>query len=168
MCQARGGCQQERVTVGLGRVAQKRKVKATIKLSLTFPHNSARLPLPVELLAAWGVASFHHLVYVGRTEVLARIAVLMHTSFIADVDVVNDQVRRLVLFVLRRGVIDVGQLVEGELPVALCRTNNVRRGAAISRKIRQILHPLVTCMVAVVSAQPAAAANLLNPGVKHS
>ena len=49
------------------------------------------------------------------------LAVFLHAARVADVRVVDDQVRRLVFFVLRAGVIEVGELVEGQLAVALGR-----------------------------------------------
>ena len=65
----------------------------------------------------------HHLVDVRRTEILARAAEFFHAARVADVGVVNDQVRGLVFFVLRAGVVEVGELVEGQLAVALRRAD---------------------------------------------
>ncbi len=80
----------------------------------------------VDLQTARRVGGFDHLVHTGRAEVLARVAEFLHAAFIADVGIVNDQMRRLVFFVLCARVVDVGELIEGEFAVALCGTDNVR------------------------------------------
>src|ERR1700733_1037445 len=58
-----------------------------------------------------------HFIDVGGTEVLARAAEFFHATRVADVGVVDHQMRWLIFFVLRSGVIKVGQLIECELAV---------------------------------------------------
>ena len=72
-----------------------------------------------------------HLVNIGRTEVLAGAAEFFYAALVADVGVVNDEVRGLIFFVLRAGVVEIGQLVESEFAVALCRAEDVGFRAAI-------------------------------------
>ena len=60
-----------------------------------------------------------HLIDVGRTEILAGVAELFHATRVADVGVVNDEMRGLVFFMFRAGVIEICELVESELAVAL-------------------------------------------------
>jgi hypothetical protein len=60
----------------------------------------------------------NHFVDIGRAEILARVTEFFYAARIADVGVVNDQVRGLVLFVLGAGVIEVGKLVESQLAIA--------------------------------------------------
>ena len=88
----------------------------------------------MDLQAARRVGGFDHLIDVGGAEVLAGVAELLHATLIADVGVVNDQMRRLVFLVLRARVIDVGELVEGQLAVAFGRADDVRFRAAIRRQ----------------------------------
>ena len=78
-----------------------------------------------------------HLVHVGRTEILARAAEFFHAARVADVGVVNDQVRGLVFFVLGAGVIEVGELVERQLAIALGRTDEMGFVAAVGGQARQ-------------------------------
>ena len=75
----------------------------------------------VNLLAA---VFLHHFVHGGRAEVLAGVAELDGAAVVADVGVVDQQVRRLVFLVLGRRVKDVGEPVEGELAI---RSNFRRR-----------------------------------------
>ena len=79
----------------------------------------------------------HHLIHVRRAEILAGAAEFFHASFIADVGIVDDQVCGLVFFMLGAGVIEVGELVEGELAIALRRTDQVGFRAAIGGKSSQ-------------------------------
>ena len=54
-----------------------------------------------------------HLVHVSWTEILARAAEFFYAARVANVGVVNDQVRGLVLFMLGAGMIEIGELVKG-------------------------------------------------------
>ena len=55
----------------------------------------------------------------GRgTEVLAGVAVLDGAFRGADVEIVDVKVARLIFFVARAGVVDVGEAIEGEFAVA--------------------------------------------------
>src|SRR5579862_715443 len=78
----------------------------------------------------------HHFVYVGWAEILARVAKFLYASRVANVGVVNDQVRRLVLFMLGAGVVKVGELVEGQLAVAFGGTDEIGFSATIRRQLR--------------------------------
>src|SRR5437588_1458510 len=62
----------------------------------------------------------NHFVNIRWAEVLARAAELFYAALIANVGVVDDQMRGLIFFMLRAGIIKVGELVEGELAIALC------------------------------------------------
>ena len=90
------------------------------------------------------VGVVHHLVHVGRTEILARIAEFLYAARVADVGVVNDQMRRLVLFVLRAGVVEVGQLVEGQLAIAFGRAEQMGFVAAVRGQFGQLLQMLIS------------------------
>src|SRR5664279_1218921 len=94
----------------------------------------------MDLQSAGRVRGFDHLVNVGRAKVLAGVAVLFHAALVADVGVVDHEVRRLVFFMLRAGVIHVGQLVEGELAVALGGADNARLRSAVRWKPLQLFH----------------------------
>ena len=50
----------------------------------------------------------------------------------------DDQVRGLIFFVLRARVVEVGELVESELAVALCGAEDVGFGAAVGRQLGQM------------------------------
>ena len=65
------------------------------------------------------VGILQHLVNIRRAEKLAGVAVFLHAARVADVGVVNHQVRGLIFFVAGAGVVEVGQLVEGQFFVAL-------------------------------------------------
>ena len=56
-------------------------------------------------------------------------------SVVADVGVVNDQVRRLIFLVLGARVIEVGQLVEGQFAIAFRRAQEVGFGSAVSGEL---------------------------------
>src|SRR5207249_9590965 len=62
----------------------------------------------------------NHFIDVRWTEVLVRAAQLFDAALIANVSVLDDQMRGLIFFMLRAGIIKVGELVEGELAIALC------------------------------------------------
>jgi len=64
--------------------------------------------IQLDLQRSRNISCLNHLVNVGGTEVLAGIAELHRASRIADVGVVNDEMRRLIFFVLRAGVIEIG------------------------------------------------------------
>ena len=65
------------------------------------------------------------------TKILAGAAEFFYAARVADVGVLNDQVRRLVFFVLGAGVVEVGELVEGKLAVALGGAEQMSFVAAI-------------------------------------
>ena len=90
--------------------------------------------------SAPAVLAGNDLVHVGRTETLAGTSELLRTTLLADPGVGNPQVRGLVLLVSGSGKIDVGELVEGGLPVCLQRARGNRAGAMVGGNG---LHPLV-------------------------
>ena len=63
--------------------------------------------------------SSHHLVNSGGAEILARVAEFADAAVAANIRIEHDEVARLILFVPRAGVIDVGEPVECKLAVAL-------------------------------------------------
>src|SRR6267154_3431548 len=73
----------------------------------------------------------HHFVYVRGTEILAGTAILLHAALVANVRIVNDEMRRLILFVLGTRMIKVGELVENELAIVPRRSQQVGFIAAI-------------------------------------
>jgi len=89
----------------------------------------------VDLLAAGNVRRLDHLVDIRRAEVLARIAELGDAAGVADIGVVDDQMRGLVFFVLSARVIQIGELVEGEFAIALHRTKELGAFPSIWRKL---------------------------------
>ena len=60
----------------------------------------------------------HHFVDRGGTEILAGIAVLANAAVAANIRIENDEMARLILFVARAGMIDVGEAIEGKLAIA--------------------------------------------------
>ena len=75
-----------------------------------------------------------HFVDVRRAEILAGAAEFLHAARVADIRVVNDQMRGLIFFVLRPGVVEIGEFVECQLAVALGRANQMLLGAAVEGK----------------------------------
>src|SRR5258708_29681556 len=66
----------------------------------------------------------HHLVDVCGAEVLAGAAKLFHAPVVTAIGVVNQQMRRLIFFMLGPGMLKVGAFVESELTVALRPTKH--------------------------------------------
>ena len=62
------------------------------------------------------LALLHH-VNRSRAKILAGIAVLHRAALVADVGVGNEQVAGLILFILCARVVNVRELVEGQLAV---------------------------------------------------
>ncbi len=109
-----------------------------------------------------------HFVDVGWTEILARAAVFLHALCIADIRIVDDEMRRLVLFVLRAGVIKIGQLVEREFAIPFCGAEQMGFGTAVRGEIGELLHMRVSSFCGITIAQAAAAGNHLQSGVEHA
>ena len=97
-----------------------------------------------------------HLVNIGRTEVLAGAAEFFYAALVADIRVVNDEVRGLIFFMLRARVVEIGQFVESEFAVALCRPKDVGFRAAIRRQLGQLLHVLIPGSVWIARVEAAA------------
>src|SRR5207244_10311416 len=55
----------------------------------------------------------------GGAEVLTRVAVFARAAVVTNVVIGDDEMRRLVLFVMGRGVVHVRELVEGETAIRL-------------------------------------------------
>ena len=70
---------------------------------------------------------------------LARPTELLHAARLANVGVVNDEMRRLIFFVLRSGVIEVSKLVECQLAVAFGVVEQVGFSAAVGREGVELL-----------------------------
>src|ERR1700679_2432518 len=60
----------------------------------------------------------HHFVHGGGTKILAGVAVFADAAVATDVRLENYEVARLIFFVARSGMIDVGEAIEGEFAVA--------------------------------------------------
>ena len=121
----------------------------------------------MDLLPRWRVRDLYHFIHVGRAEILAGVAVLSHAALVANSGVSDDQVCRLVFFVFRPGEVDVGQLVEGQLAIAFGRIDDVRLGTPVARQLRQLLHALVACMIAVMGSHTTSPGDLLHSRVEH-
>src|SRR5438105_12911171 len=99
---------------------------------------------------------------------LARASVLLHAALFANVGVVNDEVGRLIFFMLGARVVKISELVEGEFAVALGRSKQMSFIAAIRRQLGKLLHALVTGHSGIAIVQAASAGDLLNAGVEQS
>ncbi len=86
----------------------------------------------------------HHFINVGRAEVLAGAAEFLHAARVANIRIVNHQMRRLIFFMLRAGVIQISQLIESQLAVALRRAEILRFFCAARVGVAQLLHVLIT------------------------
>src|SRR5947209_10475300 len=117
--------------------------------------------IQVYLLAVGHVCGLHHLVHIGWAEMLAGISELLHATGIADIGVMNDQMRRLVFFMLRAGMIKISQLVEGELAVSTGLAQHVRPLAAIFGKLVEVLQSTMSGMGGVDLMQAASSGYLL-------
>src|SRR5690349_10432655 len=74
----------------------------------------------------------------------------------------------LILFVLRPGMIEVGELVKGLPAVSFCGSDEVRLRAPTRRKFAQSLHPREAWRRRVTIAQASSAGKLLDAGVNHT
>ena len=81
--------------------------------------------LSMQLLAL-AVAAVHHLVDVGGAKALAGVAEFFGTAGVTDIEICDEQMGRLILFVFRAGEIHVGDFVERELSIHLHRTRRRR------------------------------------------
>src|ERR1039458_387641 len=99
--------------------------------------------IQADALAMGGGTVVHHLVDVRGAEVLARAAELFYATVITDVGVLNQQMRRLILFVLGPGMIEVGEFVEGELAIALRGAKHMCFRASVGGQIGDWLQVLV-------------------------
>src|SRR4029077_16363189 len=107
-----------------------------------FAMNAVRW-IQADALAAglWGVLD--HLIDASRTKILARVAEFFHAAAIADVGVVNHKMRRLVFFMFRARVVEVGELVESDLAVASSGAEEVCFVAAIRWQFGELPHMLI-------------------------
>src|SRR5262249_47008737 len=83
------------------------------------------------------------------------------------VGVVNDQVRRLILFVLGAGMIEIGQLVEDEFAVAFRRTEQVSFVTTVAWNLGELLHVLMPRMRGIAVPKSAATGELLQASMDH-
>ena len=107
----------------------------------------------------------HHLVHVGRTEILARAAKFFYAARVADIGVVNDKMRRLVLFVFRAGVVEVGELVESQLAIAFGRTEQVGFVAAVRGQLGEFLQVLISRGGGIAARRPRPPVNCCSPAL---
>ena len=122
-------------------------------------HDVARLAVHavrrVDLQAAAALPVVHHLVDVRGTEAHARVAILLAADGVADLGV-HQQVDRLILLVVRAGVVHAGELVEGERAV---RRHGIGPGEDVALVhpvvVVQRLQPGVAGMAGEVARQPA-------------
>jgi hypothetical protein len=98
-------------------------------------------------------AVINHFIDICRAEILAGAAKFFHAAGIADVCVLNYQMCRLVFLMLGAGVVEIGQLVESKLSVALRRTEQVSFVAAIGAQVGQLPHVLIAGRSRVSAAQ---------------
>src|SRR6266404_5435121 len=75
--------------------------------------------IQTDAFAVWRCGVIQHLIDVRGTEILAGAAKLFYATLIADVRVIDNQMRRLILFVLRARVIQVGEFVECQRAIAV-------------------------------------------------
>ncbi len=76
--------------------------------------------------------------------------------------------RRLIFFVLRTRVIQIGELVERKLAIAFRGTEQVSLGASVGRKFSELAHVFVSGFCRIAVAQAAAASDHLQRGVEHA
>ena len=98
----------------------------------------------VDLLAAGDIRGFNHLIDIRRTEVLAGVAVLSDAAGVADVSVVNHEMRWLIFLMFGAGVIKVRKLVESYAAIAFGRAKQVLARSAIRGQFRQFFEPAMS------------------------
>ena len=98
-----------------------------------------------------------HLINIRWTEILARAAEFFDAACIANVCVVNYQMRWLILFMLGPRVIKIGELIERELAIAFDRAQQMSFSSAIGRQIRKLTHLFVSRLrrIAITHSTPA-------------
>src|SRR5207245_7763983 len=102
-----------------------------------------------------------HFVDGGGAEVLTRVAVFARAAVVANVVIGNDEVWRLVLFVVGRRVVHVRQLVEGEAAIRLQHVD----GLAV--KLGEGFHALVARPRRVARPDASSARYHLQRGVER-
>jgi hypothetical protein len=107
-----------------------------------------------------------HFIYVGRAEILARAPEFLYAACIANVSVLNEQVSRLVIFVLRPRMIEVGEFVESEFAVAFGWTDQVGLCTSIGVQIGEMLQVFVAGVGRHAIAE-ASVEEFLENGVEH-
>ena len=103
-----------------------------------------------------------HLVYRGRTEILAGIAVLNRAAMVTNIKVRNLQVRGLVFLMMCARVEHVRNLIEGKLAIGF---DSYRR---IPRALVEAPHVFVAGQRRVSSVQSAAASKKLQAPVRDA
>jgi hypothetical protein len=63
------------------------------------------------------VGIIFHLIYGRRAVILAGITVLARAPVVADIETTDPQVGRLILFMMRSGMVNVLKLIEGQLAI---------------------------------------------------
>src|ERR1700678_151366 len=101
------------------------------------------------------------------TKILAGIAELLYATIITNIGVVNQQMRRVILFVLGTGVIEIGEFVEGQFAVALGRAEQTRFWASVGGQIGKWLQFLVPRVRGYAVAE-STIEKFLQDGVDHA
>src|SRR5271165_741928 len=83
-----------------------------------------------DALAVWLACVVDHFVDVSGTEILAGAAEFFHAARVADIGIVDNQMRGLVFFVLGARVVEVSEFVEGEFAVPFCGPEQVSFGSS--------------------------------------
>src|SRR5882762_8985914 len=109
-----------------------------------------------------------HFVDVGGAEVGAGVAEFFGAARVADVGVLDDEVRWLVFLVLGAGVVEVGELVEGELAVAFGVAEQMLFGTAVDWERCQRPEVFVAGVRGVTSVEAAAEGDLLEGSVDEA
>src|SRR6516165_5283541 len=107
----------------------------------------------MNLQPAWSVCGLNHFIDAGGTEILAGVAVFAHTTLVAHVGVVDNEMSRLVFLVLGARVVDVGQLIEGQFAITFCSVDDVAFCSSVRWELRELLHAPMAGMIAVMRPQ---------------
>ena len=110
----------------------------------------------------------NHLIDCGWAEVLAWVPELCSAAGVADIEVGNDQMSRLIVFVTSAGMVDVGKPVEGQLAVALSIAEKSFPAVGVFSQGADGAHFLVTGAVGEIRAKIRSAQELLDPRLDDS
>ena len=108
----------------------------------------------IDLESQPAVRIFGHFVNSSGTEELTGIAILVGAARMADVGLQDMQMARLIFIVIRSGIVDIAQLVKGQLAIE-GRFSAWRQVAIVI--FPQLAHSRVAWPIAIPVAQSAAA-----------